>query len=341
MDQKKSDNEEPIGTNSCATQHVPLAPQEEHSGIGLSRFSSSSVCDSFFTADENASHMSPDDSQSIRKTRSGARSSSILASSSSKDTGPSFPVSSTPFRGRVESNVVPGGTPHLDHVLSFHQKVSPPTFSHDIFSSFALEAETPGSSHDSMHSYFGNWRFYSSGIGDSSGGEIPPNSVYAESMGDNDSSEEGHQVILLPRPYSLSPVAKSEPSLPLGYAKPSASKENAMPYALSRKRSKSLSALPIAPAISRPGRKNSRLSAASRKDQVRAFCMNSSSEAMFFACRSPEITEADSTVSSVSTFELVSNLNKSAQNGKRALARSKLISKPFGRLHNVVTRLLT
>ncbi|KAL5494896.1 hypothetical protein ACEPAI_358 [Sanghuangporus weigelae] len=340
MNQKKSDDEEPLGTNSCATHYVPLAPQEEHSDIGLSRLSSNSVCDSFFTADENGSHMSPDNSQCIRKTRSGARSSSILASSSSKDIGPSFPISSTPFRGRVESNAKAGGTPHLDHVLSFHQKVSPPTFSHDIFSSFALEAETLGSSHDSMYSYFGNWRFYSSGIGDSSGGEIPPNSVYAESIGDNDSSEEGHQVILLPRPYSLSPVARSEPSLPLGYA-PSADKQKAMPYALSRKRSKSLSALPIAPAISRAVRKNSRLSAASRKDQVRAFCMNSSSEAMFFACRSPEIIETDTTLSSVSTFELVSNLNKSAQNGKRALTRSKLISKPFGRLHNVVTRLLT
>ena len=233
------------------------------------------------------------------------------------------------------------GTPHLDHVLSFHQKVSPPTFTHDIFSSFALEPGTPGSSRDSMHSCFGNWRFYSTGTGYSSGGDKAPKSASNGSVGDSDSSEEGHQVVLVPRPYALSPVAKSEPSLPLGRAEPSIEKENMISYVLSRNCSKSLPALPFTSAVPLTGRENSRLSAASKRDHDRAFSMNSSSEAMHFACHSPEVLEADTTVSTVSTFEFVSVLNESSTNGRRNLTRTKLITKPFGRLQRAVTRLLT
>ena len=56
MFQKCLDNEEETAdANSRATHQVPLVPQEQSSGVGLSRLSSNSVCDSFLTAGENAS----------------------------------------------------------------------------------------------------------------------------------------------------------------------------------------------------------------------------------------------------------------------------------------------
>lgn len=79
MFQKCLDNEEETAdANSRATHQVPLVPQEQSSGVGLSRLSSNSVCDSFLTAGENASEISIDTSRSIRKTRSGARVRSLV-----------------------------------------------------------------------------------------------------------------------------------------------------------------------------------------------------------------------------------------------------------------------
>lgn len=89
----------------------------------------------------------------------------------------------------------------LDHVVAFHQQVSPSVFHPDNFSSFVVESDIP-ESRSSNISYFTDLQLYSP---DPSGtvASDPFTSVDNESLceSENSSFTGGHQVIVLSRPH--------------------------------------------------------------------------------------------------------------------------------------------
>ena len=316
--------------------------------------------ESFFTEEDRSSHATPYASCSIRRTRSAARvripdlrsqcfhytltsadkNSSLLASDSLRNVGMSPLRSSTPLRARADVNVKTNVTPHLDHVLSFHQKVSPSIMSPDIFTPTALKSDTP-ESRDSGYSCFGNWRFYSTGPGVAFGSGITPNTSDDTSLCDSDSSDGGHQVFLLPQPCFAPSAARSAPYVSAEHN----TSENKLgadkPCVVSRKRSKSLSALP-GPAISvRRERPKSLPITDTRGDHLRALSMNSSYEAMHFATQLENKNENIATSATLATFEIVSPLDQSARNGKRSVAGTKMFTRPIQKLQKSVRKLLS
>ncbi|KAH8119818.1 hypothetical protein DFH11DRAFT_1556709 [Phellopilus nigrolimitatus] len=322
-----------------ATQHI----SEAQSDVNRSPRSSQLAFSSLSTTDKSVAYATP---QSRRRTRSAARDSSRNISMSSQGSLIPGSSSASAFQAANDSGTKVNtmtGTPHIDHVLSFHRKISPATFYPDIFSPLALDANI-SSSHGSGHSYFQDWQLFAAGSGEGTNDNIPPvSSDVSELCDSDDSSVEGdHEIFLCAKPYASTRTKNSGPCL-LAESVSWPIVKTRRAYQPRLRRSKSLPAIPIAHTDSERITILSeiagfrKLSGSVAHHANGYYANNISLETMPFSQISGDF---EASTSSLFAYEVITGIGRSAQNGGLLTTRRKLVIKPFRQLQKVVNRVL-
>ncbi|KAI5121824.1 hypothetical protein M0805_003258 [Coniferiporia weirii] len=300
--------------------------------------------ESFFTAEDSSVSVSPDSSQARSRTRSAARSSSKIGGLGMPTASLKYSVPCTPSRATAPSTKG-AATPNLDHVLSFHQKVSPSVFHPNVFPSINFEPDSlgPREIRGSQH-----WRFYSPNPGNDSSYNIPPDLPDEISLSESEDSsfDYSHQIFLLTRSHACVPGNNAVSHIyDDSEHAPSLFVDTNTSSHLSGRRTKSLPALSFSSvgkkcAIDCPRFESVR--GISKSIAYGSNIKDATPERMRSSISCTPYTPGVENSVSLSAFEVITSLNKSARNGKRLLATGhKLIIEPLRRFQRVINRVIS